>query len=90
MLQAAAMTFSSLALTGCGTDRPRLSLPPPELATCADEPQAPAIPARDGQDATQRQRDALTLGYILNLRTAWGDCRAKVDGLRAWREAAGG
>jgi len=88
MLQAAAMTFLSLALTGCGAERPRLSLPPPELTICADEPTAPEIPARDGQEATQRQRDALTLDYILNLRSAWGDCRAKVDGLRAWRDAA--
>lgn len=28
----------------------------------------------------------MTLGYILDLRSAWGDCRAKVDGIRAWRE----
>jgi hypothetical protein len=35
----------------------------------------------------QSERDDMTLDYILGLRSAWGDCRAKVDGLRAWREA---
>ena len=77
------------ALAGCATDRVRLALPPAELATCADEPQAPSLPSRDGTDATQLTRDTQTLGYILGLRGAWGDCRAKVDGLKAWRETAG-
>jgi len=27
----------------------------------------------------------MTLDYILSFRSAWGDCRAKIDGLRAWR-----
>lgn len=35
----------------------------------------------------QIQRDTMTLGYILGLRSAWGDCKAQLDGLRAWNEA---
>lgn len=60
-------------------------LPPAELATCADEPRAPNLPGKD----QQVERDRLTLEYILGLRAAWGDCRAKVDGLKAWQETAG-
>lgn len=71
-------------LTACG-EKPVLVLPPANLATCADEPLAPILPGRDQQDV----RDSLTLEYILALRSAWGDCAAKVDGLRAWMDAAG-
>ncbi len=85
----AAMIVSSLALTGCGQERVRLSLPPADLATCADEPLAPAIPPRDGTDATMDARDALVFDYVLAWRSAWGDCRARVDGLKAWRDTAG-
>lgn len=88
MLPVAAMILSSLALTGCGTERPRISLPPVDLVTCADEPASPDIPARDGSEHAQRIRDVLTLDYILALRGAWSDCRAKVDGLKAWRDLA--
>lgn len=84
------MILSSLLLTGCGPERPRLSLPPAELATCAGEPEAPELPARDGSPEVQSIRDQLALMYVLALRSAWGDCHAKVDGLRAWRAAAGG
>lgn len=73
----------------CGQGRLQVVLPPAELASCADEPLAPELPARDGQDATQLRRDRLTLEYILGLRSAGGDCRAKVAGLKAWRETAG-
>jgi hypothetical protein len=84
-----------LLASGCGPRPVRLSLPPPELATCADEPQAPELPAQDWAAAldtvmaVQRQRDTMMLGYTLAMRGAWGDCRAKVDGLKAWRERAG-
>jgi hypothetical protein len=30
----------------------------------------------------------MTLDYVLGLRAAWGDCRAKVDGIKAWRDRA--
>jgi len=74
-----------MACAACGPKPVRIALPPADLATCADEPQAPDLPARDQQDT----RDRLTLDYILDLRAAWGDCRAKVDGIKAWRERAG-
>lgn len=35
----------------------------------------------------QDERDRLTLAYILELITAGGDCRSRVDGVRAWSEA---
>lgn len=76
---------SSLALTGCGPKSVRVAPPPPELTTCADEPAAPDLPGQDRQP----ERDRLTLDYILSLRSAWGDCRAKVDGVRAWGAALG-
>lgn len=71
------------ALTGCGQERPALAKPPADLLGCADEPVAPSLPGRD----EQARRDALTLDYVLALRSAWGDCRAKVAGVRAWVDA---
>lgn len=68
----------------CGPKEPVLVLPPATLASCADEPEAPILPPL----TEQAMRDSLTLEYILALRSAYGDCRAKVDGLRAWRERA--
>ena len=56
-----------------------------DLTNCADEPPAPALPGQD----QQAERDRLTLDYILGLRSAWGDCRAKVDGVKAWNERVG-
>lgn len=74
-----------MACAACGPGRPRLSPVPAELTTCADEPLAPDLPGRDAQDA----RDRLMLDYALSLRSAWGDCRAKVDGVKAWNDAVG-
>ena len=74
------------ALAGCGAPNVRIAQPPPDLLQCADEPQAPSLPERDGTDATQLARDVATLSYILGLRSAWGSCRAAVDGVRAWSE----
>ncbi|WP_420874037.1 Rz1-like lysis system protein LysC [Novosphingobium olei] len=71
-----------MACAACGPTRVERIKPPADLLVCADEPQAPDLPGRD----QQAQRDALTLNYVLSLRDAWGDCRAKVDGLRAWTE----
>lgn len=68
----------------CG-EKPVLTLPPLELTTCADEPVAPDLPAPE----MQAERDRLMLDYSLGLRAAWGDCKAKVEGLRTWREEAG-
>ncbi len=33
-----------------------------------------------------QQRDKAMLDYALAQRSAWGDCRAKVDGAKAWNE----
>ena len=77
------MILSALALTGCGQERPALAKPPADLLVCADEPVAPELPGRDRQDA----RDRLTLDYLLALRSAWGDCFAKIAGVRAWADA---
>lgn len=73
---------ASAILTACGSPRPVVSLPPPTLLTCSDEPTAPNLPSRDQQDA----RDQLTLEYLLNLRSAWGDCSSKVAGVKAWAD----
>lgn len=70
------------ALTGCGQERPALAKPPADLLQCADEPVAPALPGRE----EQARRDAMTLDYVLALRSAWGDCSAKVAGVRAWAD----
>lgn len=90
MLRMAAMIPFAALLTACGTERPRIVLPPAELATCMDEPAAPSLPAVDwfgDPRPVQMQRDVMTLDYILALRSAGGDCRAKVKGLDAWRKA---
>lgn len=84
MLTGLMIPFALLS-TACTTDRPRIVLPPADLAECADEPRAPSLPGKD----QQVERDALTLSYILALRSAWGDCRSKVDGLAKWRETVG-
>jgi hypothetical protein len=71
-----------MLLTACEPKRIEIVKPPVHLTECADEPVAPALPGRE----QQAERDRLTLEYILGLRSAWGDCRSKVDGLRAWSE----
>lgn len=81
----AAMILCGALLTACAPARPVVILPPIALTECADEPVAPELPGRE----RQLERDQITLVYILAMRSAWGDCRAKVDGLRAWREGMG-
>lgn len=56
--------------------------PPLALLRCAYEPEAPALPDRE----QQAKRDVMTLNYILDLRAAWGDCKAKLAGIAAWSE----
>lgn len=81
---------AALVVGGCSAPAPTLILPPADLAECAEEPAPPVIPERDGTEATQRQRDVLMLEGYLRLREAYGDCKAKVDGLKAWRNEAAG
>lgn len=82
MLRLAATIPCALALTACGDVQPTLILPPVELTHCADEPAAPELPEPG------LERDRIVLDYILAWRSAHGDCKAKVDGLKAWRETA--
>lgn len=72
-----------MLLTACDPKRIETIKPPVALTTCADEPLAPDLPGREQQE----ERDRLTLDYLLGLRSAWGDCRSKVDGIRAWSES---
>lgn len=75
-----------MGLGACTTERVRIVAPPAELQSCADEPAAPDIPARDGTAETDLRRDRMTLDYVLAMRSAWGDCFAKVAGVKAWSE----
>jgi len=84
MARIAALYAAVLTLSACGQpERVVLVKPPAHLTVCADEPVAPALPGRD----QQAERDRLTLAYILALRSAWGDCAAKVAGIGAWSDA---
>ena len=74
---------ASAILTACGPARPVIAKPPVALLSCQDEPLAPDLPARDQQAA----RDRMTLEYLLSLRSAWGDCSAKVAGVKAWADS---
>lgn len=71
---------SALTLAACGQPQPIRILPPASLASCAAEPEAPALPDR----TEQAERDRLVLEYLLSLRSAGADCRAKVNGLATW------
>lgn len=82
-------------MTGCETPAPRIAPLPAELTACAEEPEPPALPMRDGAsglqlDLIQQERDRLTFEYIIGLRSAWGDCKAKVNGAAAWNRRVGG
>jgi hypothetical protein len=74
--------LSGMGLGACEPKRIEIVKPPIALTTCADEPQAPDLPTRE----QQAERDRLTLDYILGLRSAWGDCKSKVAGIKAWSE----
>ncbi len=72
----------AMGLTACEPKRIEAIKPPANLLTCADEPVAPDLPPQE----QQAERDRLTLEYLLGLRSGWGDCRSRVDGLRAWSD----
>jgi hypothetical protein len=83
------MTLLPLALTACGPKRISRIPVPANLKSCAEEPEAPALPAVDWSSADaakpiQIVRDQLTLTYVLALVEAGGDCRAKVNGVAEW------
>lgn len=79
----AAMIPWLMLLGACEPQRIETIKPPMALTTCSDEPVAPDLPGHD----MQAERDRLTLEYLFGLRSAWGDCRSKVDGIRAWSES---
>lgn len=89
------LLVSALSMLSACDPHVRLATPPPEYLECATEPAAPDLPAIDWTapvdqiKPVQRERDIATLGYVLSLRSAWGDCRAKIDGVRAWGEEVG-
>ena len=78
-----ATILCGLALTACEPKRIEVVRPPVALTECADEPGAPALPGRE----QQVERDRLTLDYILGLRSAYGDCKSKVAGVKAWSDS---
>lgn len=83
-----------MACAACGNERPAIAKPHVTLLTCADEPEAPDLPPVPWAmgvlaviQQVQANRDAATLDYVLAMRSAWGDCRAKVAGTRAWADS---
>lgn len=60
-----------------------------EAAAVASTPREAAETAIELARFTALKRDEMMLEAYLMLRSALGDCKAKVDGLAAWRKAAG-
>lgn len=80
-----------IALAACSQPRVEIVKPPVSLTHCQDEPTAPDLPRVDWSSVEVAQpmqliRDQMMLGYVLSLRSAWGDCSAKVEGVKAWSE----
>lgn len=82
----------AFVLASCGTT-PRVELvkPPAALTECAGEPVAPDLAPVDWSTVatarpSQQARDLAMLGYVLALRSAWGDCSADVAGVKAWSD----
>lgn len=49
---------------------------------------APTVQAAvDLVRAITGKRDAATLGYVVAMRSAWGDCSSNVAGVKAWTDA---
>lgn len=85
----AAMIPCALLLTACDPKRIEAVRPPVALTECADEPTAPALPPVDWSSVEtarpiQRQRDEATVDYLLQLRSAYGSCKADVVAIREW------
>lgn len=71
-----------LSVSACGPKVLAVAVKPPaDLLTCAGEPLAPILPPPG------IERDRIVTDWLLAYRTAWGDCSAKVLGIRAWAEA---
>lgn len=90
---------AALALAGCGPKPIKVGLPPPpdEWLVCADAPARPdlaplgAITLPDGARAYPKvqtdARDAVIARYIIDLRSAWGDCAGTLARLRDYYAA---
>jgi len=79
-----------LLSAGCG-EKVRIEPLPVTLQSCADEPVAPNLAAVDWTSLAaaregQKVRDLQMVDYVLAWRSAWGDCKAKVAGGKAWSE----
>ena len=71
-----------MGLGACGPKTLAVAVKPPaELLTCSAEPAAPEI------GAPGIERDRIVLAYLLAMRAAYGDCSAKVAGVKAWADA---
>lgn len=93
MLRTAATILCALVSTGCASTATVRPVPlPAELTACADEPAVPELPQVDWSSLPaarplQLARDRLTLDFVLALRRAGADCRARVAGAKAWNDA---
>lgn len=92
-LRLALMIPLAMACAACGTVRVETPKPPAHLLTCADDatpPDLAPVPWALGNlteiQRVQAERDRQTFEYILAERSAGGDCRSKVKGVRAWTE----
>lgn len=76
------MTLWLPVLASCGDKVPvKATKPPPSLLTCAAEPRPPELPPPG------LERDRIVLAYVLAMRAAWGDCSAKIAGVKSWADA---
>lgn len=72
------MGLAGITLAACGQKEPMVITPPAELLRCADAPAVPELPPPG------IERDKVTLALWLAEREAGADCRARVNGVRAW------
>lgn len=94
-----AALIALFALTACAP-HVRPATPPPELLECADEPAKPDLKPYDWdgiEAAAQTVKEAVAMARVmvlardrvefdayLAMRSAWGDCKADVAGVKAW------
>lgn len=87
-------------ITACTPGPVRIAPPPAELQTCADEPAKPDLAPYDWagiEAAAQTVREAVVMARAmvtardraefdayLAMRSAWGDCKAVVVGIKKW------
>jgi hypothetical protein len=72
------LCLAPLALAACGQPEALVLTPPADLLRCADAPAVPTLPEPG------IERDRATVALWLAEREAGADCRARVNGVRAW------